>query len=178
MALATVELHADADTVTQPVLWRLGKVSRVVFNVRRARVSGDSGYVLLDIQGSVPEIEDARAYLRAVGVLQDQIGSDTALAARHPEDDVPQPNAIDVRLSPVTAEQAGFPYLYRLGRDFEVVVNLVRASFDGGEEDTHGFMEIVLSGPLAAVQRAIAYLHTTGIHVAPRQRSVTDYGNL
>ncbi|HZP84070.1 MAG TPA: NIL domain-containing protein, partial [Chthonomonadaceae bacterium] len=86
-----------------------------------------------------------------------------------------QPNTIYVRLTTVTPEQAHAPLLHRVGKDFNVVVNIERAAFD---DEEGGWIEITLSGPLTEVQRAIAYLHTTGIHVNPRQRSVTDYGNL
>jgi hypothetical protein len=65
--------------------------------------------------------------------------------------------------------------LYRIGRDLGVVVNLQRAEFD---EEEGGWIEINISGILFNVQRAIAYLHTTGIHVDPRERSVTDFSNL
>ena len=80
-----------------------------------------------------------------------------------------------MRLTTVNPEQGQVPALYRIGRDFGVVVNLRRAEFD---EEEGGSVEVEISGILFDVQRSIAYLHTTGLHVNPRQRSVTDYSNL
>jgi hypothetical protein len=95
--------------------------------------------------------------------------------SRPPEDTVSRANTITVRLDTVSTEQGGVPTLYRVGKDYNVVVNLERAAFDNEEG---GYVEIAISGPLEDVQRAIAYLHTTGLHVNPYQRSVTDYRNL
>jgi hypothetical protein len=75
----------------------------------------------------------------------------------------------------VNAAQGQVPTLFRIGKDLAVVVNIERAEFDAEEG---GSIEIAISGVLSDVQRAIAYLHTTGLHVNPRQRSVSDYSNL
>ena len=56
-----------------------------------------------------------------------------------------------------------------------MVVDIEQAEFD---DEEGGRIEVTLSGALNAVQRAIAYLHTTGLHVNPHQRSVTDDSNL
>ena len=39
-------------------------------------------------------------------------------------------------------------------------------------DEDFGWMQIELEGPLEEVQRATAWLHTTGLHVDPLQRSV------
>jgi len=81
---------------------------------------------------------------------------------------------ITVRITTRTAEQADEPIVYRLGKDYGVVTNIRRAQI--GPEG--GFMELDLEGGLEEVQRAIAWLHTTGLSVDARQRSVGDGGNL
>jgi len=173
MAVANLELNATRELVLQPIIWRLGKLFNVVTNVRRARVTDDYGYVLLEIEGSVDEVKLATDYLAGLGLTPGS-GEPNA-ASNRPEDAVPQPNTINVRLSTVNAEQGHAPALYRIGKDLGVVVNLLRAEFD---DEEGGSLEIDISGVLYDVQRAIAYLHTTGLHVSPRQRSVTDYSNL
>ena len=173
MPVLNVELNARNDTVQQPVLWRLGKMFNVVTNVRRARVTEDYGYVLLEMEGSSQELEQSNAYLAGLGLVQG--ASDPSSISARPEDKLPQPNTIYVRLTTVNPEQGQVPALYRIGRDLGVVVNLQRAEFDAEEG---GWLEINISGVLFDVQRSIAYLHTTGIHVNPRQRSVTEYSNL
>jgi len=175
MPVVTVELNADRKAADQPILWRLGKLFNVVTNIRRARVTEDYAYIALTLEGSTQEIEQATGYLRALGLLRGAEAAAPPPDAAPPEASVPQPNTIYVRLTTVTPEQAHAPLLHRVGKDFNVVVNIERAAFD---DEEGGWIEITLSGPLTEVQRAIAYLHTTGIHVNPRQRSVTDYGNL
>lgn len=60
------------------------------------------------------------------------------------------------------------PWIWRLSRDFNVKVNILKANVDAD----FGWMQISLEGPLEEVQRATAWLHTTGMHVDPLQRSV------
>jgi len=176
MPLVTVDLSAKQNTARLPIIWRLGKLFNVVTNIHRARVSDDTAYVRLDIEGSTQEVEQATGYLRSLGLLADT--SSNALVPGNvaaPEDTVSRANTIIVRLDTVNPEQDHVPVLYRLGKDFAVVVNIDKAEFD---EEEGGYVEIAISGALAEVQRSIAYLHTTGLHLFPRQRSVTDYSNL
>ncbi len=65
-------------------------------------------------------------------------------------------------------EQAAEPWIWRLSRDFNLKVIILKAQVDAD----FGWMQIALEGPLEEVQRAIAWLHTTGLHVDPMQRSV------
>lgn len=175
MPVVTVELNAARDAADQPILWRLGKLFNVVTNIRRARVTEDHAYIALTLEGTAQEVEQATGYLRAQGLLNGAEASPPPSVAALPEAAIPQANTIYVRLTTVTPAQAHAPLLYRVGKDFNLVVNIERAAFD---DEEGGWAEITLSGPLTEVQRAIAYLHTTGTHVNPRQRSVTDYGNL
>lgn len=171
MPLVTVELNANREVVGLPILWRLSKLFNVVTNLQRARITEDYGVALLEIEGSLSEIEQATGYLKSLGLMS---GGAPPGAAARPEDAIPQPNTIYVRLATVNAAQGKAPILYRVGKDYNVVVNIVFAALD----EEGGTVEVTLSGALLEVQRAIAYLHTTGLHVFPRQRSVTDYGNL
>jgi len=175
MPVVSAELNARKDAADQPIVWRLAKLYNVVTTIRRARVTEDYACILLAIEGSHGEIEQALDYLRALGLREGQgPGEASSNLPAPPEAAIPQPNTIYVRLSTVNAAQAEAPILYRVGRDFRVVVNIERAAF----EEEGGSIEVTLSGPLTEVQRAIAYLHTTGLHVDPRQRSVTDFSNL
>ncbi len=173
MPVVNLELNARQNEVEQPILWRLGRLFNVVTNVRRARVTGEYGYVLVEMEGSTNEVSQAQAYLAGMGVTKGS--TDTSIGNSRPEDTVSQPNTIYVRISTVSPEQGRIPALYRISRDQGVVVNLKRAEFD---DEDGGWLEINISGILYDVQRSIAYLHTTGLHVNPRQRSVTDFSNL
>lgn len=65
-------------------------------------------------------------------------------------------------------EQTKEPWIWRLSRDFNLRVNILKANVD----EDFGWMQVALEGPLEEVQRAVAWLHTTGLHVDPLQRSV------
>jgi len=75
---------------------------------------------------------------------------------------------ITVQISTRTSDQVKEPILYRLGKDFNVVTNIRRAQVT----EDYGFVEVDIEGSLEEVQRAISWLHTTGLHVDARQRSV------
>ena len=65
-------------------------------------------------------------------------------------------------------EQVGEAWLWRLGREFSIKVTIRKANVD----EDFGWIQVELEGPLEEVQRATAWLHTTGLHVDPLQRSV------
>jgi ABC-type methionine transport system ATPase subunit len=65
-------------------------------------------------------------------------------------------------------EQTKEPWIWRLSRDFNLKVNILKANVD----EDFGWMQIELIGPLEEVQRAIAWLQTTGLRVDPLQRSL------
>ena len=60
------------------------------------------------------------------------------------------------------------PWIWRLSREFEVRVTIVKANID----QDFGWAEIQLEGPVEEIQRATAWLMTTGMHVDALQRSV------
>jgi len=82
--------------------------------------------------------------------------------------------AITVRISTRTSDQVGQPVIHRIGKDFDVTTNIKRAQIT---EDS-AVADIEISGDLVEVQRAVAWLHTTGLQVDALDRSVSDGGNL
>jgi ABC-type methionine transport system ATPase subunit len=81
---------------------------------------------------------------------------------------------ITVQISTRTKDQVNQPILYRIGKDFNVVTNIRRAQVT----EDYGFVEVDIEGTLEEVQRAISWLHTTGLHIEAKQRSVSDESNL
>ncbi len=65
-------------------------------------------------------------------------------------------------------KQVEEPWIWRLSRDFELKVTILKASVDAG----FGTMTIRLDGAVEEVQRAISWLMTTGMHVDAKQRAV------
>lgn len=62
----------------------------------------------------------------------------------------------------------GEPWIWRLSRDFNAQVNIVRANVD----EDYGVLQLELTGPLEEIQRATTWLMTTGLHVEARQRAL------
>lgn len=60
------------------------------------------------------------------------------------------------------------PWISTLAKDFLVDVNIVKANVDSD----YGWMQIELEGPVEEIQRATAWLMTTGMHVEAAQRAV------
>lgn len=65
-------------------------------------------------------------------------------------------------------DQVKEPWIWRICTDFNVKVNILKANID----EDFGWAQIELEGPIEEVQRCIAWLHTTGLHIEPYQRSV------
>lgn len=65
-------------------------------------------------------------------------------------------------------ETVGQPWMCRLCRDFQVEANFLKATID---EDM-GWALVRLEGPIEEIQRATAWLMTTGLHVEAQQRAV------
>ena len=60
------------------------------------------------------------------------------------------------------------PWLWRVAREFNVKVTIKKASID----TDYGWVQIELEGPVEEIQRATAWLMTTGLHIEAQQRAV------
>ncbi len=56
------------DLVTEPVIYHLGRDYQIVTNVRRADVTRDEGWVLLEMVGEPDELDRGVAFLESRGV--------------------------------------------------------------------------------------------------------------
>lgn len=65
-------------------------------------------------------------------------------------------------------EHVGEAWLWKLGRDFNVKVNVLKANIDSD----FGWVHVALEGPIEDIQRATAWLMTTGLHIEAQQRAV------
>ncbi|MEN3001160.1 MAG: NIL domain-containing protein [Armatimonadota bacterium] len=77
---------------------------------------------------------------------------------------------VHMKIATVTRDQVKVPWLWRLGRDFDLQVNILKANID----EDFGWALVELQGPVEEIQRATAWLHTTGLHVEPIERSVSE----
>lgn len=55
--------------ITEPIIYRLGKEFGVATNIRRANVTKDKGWVILELQGDDQEISRAVRWAGERGVL-------------------------------------------------------------------------------------------------------------
>ncbi len=74
---------------------------------------------------------------------------------------------VDVNISsgPAIVEE---PWIWRLCRSFEMTVTMKKASVDAD----YGWIQLQFEGPVEEIQRAIAWLMTTGMNVESQQRAV------
>ena len=68
MPLRRVTFTFKTDLIQRPVIYELGKKFDIVTNVRRAEVGQDTGWVILELEGSLDEIDRGLAWVAELGV--------------------------------------------------------------------------------------------------------------
>jgi L-aspartate semialdehyde sulfurtransferase ferredoxin len=68
MGRRRLKLIFGSAMVKEPVIYQLGKQFALVTNIRRADVTRDQGWVLLEITGEAEELDRGVAYLESRGV--------------------------------------------------------------------------------------------------------------
>ena len=68
MARRRVRLIFSREQVTEPVIHTLGRRFEIVTNIRRADVTHDQGWVLLELSGEPDELDRGIAFLEERGV--------------------------------------------------------------------------------------------------------------
>ena len=76
MAKQRVKFTFVQELITLPIIYELGKNFQIVTNVRRADVTEDRGWVVLELDGDVNEIERALEWVSAKGVRVDPVPGD------------------------------------------------------------------------------------------------------
>jgi hypothetical protein len=79
MAHVDVNVTAGREQVQEPWIWRLGRDFNVRVNLRKANVDADFGWIQLELEGSIEEIQRATAWLMTTGLtveaLQRAVGA-------------------------------------------------------------------------------------------------------
>ena len=65
------------ELVREPIIYNLGLQFKVVTNIRRADVSEDKGWVVLELEGEEKDLEQGIAWVTSKGVRVDPIVGDT-----------------------------------------------------------------------------------------------------
>lgn len=76
MAKHRVKLTFPKDKVQEPIIYLLGKNYNVVTNIRRADVTDDRGWVVMEVEGTEKDIERGLEWVKKSGVRIDPVGGD------------------------------------------------------------------------------------------------------
>ncbi len=76
MAKQRVKFTFVQELITLPIIYELGKNFSLVTNIRRADVTEDRGWVILEIEGEMEEIERALDWVASKGVRVDPVQGD------------------------------------------------------------------------------------------------------
>jgi len=64
------------ESMREPVIYNLGLQFRVVTNIRRADLSDDKGWVVLELEGNEEDIEQGIAWVTSRGVRVEPVTGD------------------------------------------------------------------------------------------------------
>ena len=70
-AMQRVRFTFRGKLIKEPVIYRMGHDFSVVTNIRRADVQDQIGWVILEVEGEVEEIERSLEWVRSLGVRVD-----------------------------------------------------------------------------------------------------------
>lgn len=76
MAKMRLSLRFPKELVTKPIIYQLGHEFKVVTNIRRANIDEEIGWMVLELEGEMEEIEKAMENLEAQGVEVSPIEGD------------------------------------------------------------------------------------------------------
>ena len=76
MAKRRVMFTFPPELIKEPIIYNLGQQFKVVTNIRRADVSENRGWVVLELEGEEKDIEQGIAWVTGKGVRVDPIIGD------------------------------------------------------------------------------------------------------
>jgi len=76
LAKQRVRFTFPQEMIKEPVIWRLGRDFNLVTNIRRADVTEDRGWVVLELDGEMDEIERGVRWVVEQGVRVDPVAGD------------------------------------------------------------------------------------------------------
>jgi hypothetical protein len=76
MTRKRVKFSFEQQLIKEPLIWKLGKQFDIVTNIRRADVSADFGWVILELDGDEGEIDRCLKWVEEQGVRIDPVYED------------------------------------------------------------------------------------------------------
>ena len=77
MASERVKFTFPPDLVNTPVIYNMGKQFGVATNIRRANLSHDRGWVILEVVGNADDVEKSLSWAREQGVRVEPVGAES-----------------------------------------------------------------------------------------------------
>ena len=68
MAKRRVMFTFSSEVITEPIIYNLGQQFRLVTNIRRADLTEDRGYIILELDGKEEDVEAGIAWATSKGV--------------------------------------------------------------------------------------------------------------
>ena len=66
----------SSEIIAEPIIYNLGQQFRVATNIRRADVTQDKGWIVLELDGEEADIEAGIAWVTSRGVRVDPVSDD------------------------------------------------------------------------------------------------------
>jgi len=76
LAKQRVKFTFPQELIKEAIIWRLGRDFQLVTNIRRADVTEDRGWVVLELEGEMEEIERGVQWVVELGVRVDPVAGD------------------------------------------------------------------------------------------------------
>ena len=76
MATVRTKFTFVEQLIKEPIIWKLAKDFEVITNIRRADVTDERGWVILELDGDQDEIERGLDWVREQGVRVDSVYED------------------------------------------------------------------------------------------------------
>ncbi|MCH8051263.1 MAG: NIL domain-containing protein [Chloroflexi bacterium] len=76
MAIVRTKFTFVEQLIKEPIIWKLAKDFEVITNIRRADVTDERGWVILELDGDQGEIERSLDWVREQGVRVDPVYED------------------------------------------------------------------------------------------------------
>lgn len=73
MATKIINLTFPKKMIKEPAIYNLGHKFDIITNIRKANVTSDYGWVLLELDGEIKEIERGEEYLRKLGIIVEDV---------------------------------------------------------------------------------------------------------
>ena len=73
MVKKVLNLTFPKKLIKEPLIYNLGHRFKIITNIRKANVTSDYGWVLLELDGDLEEIQKGEEYLKGLGIIVEDV---------------------------------------------------------------------------------------------------------